>query len=41
MSDKVDLLQKYNSEIHYPIPHSLEELDLKKSSGLITEDYID
>ena len=41
MSDKVDLLQKYNTERHYPIPHSLENLNLKKSSELITEDFVD
>jgi hypothetical protein len=41
MSYKVDLLQKYNSEKHYPIPHSLEKLNLKKSSELVTEDFVD
>ena len=38
MSDRVDLLQEYNSVRHYPIPHSLEKLNLKKSSEMISED---
>jgi len=32
MSDKVDLLQEYNNVRHYPVPHSLEKLSIKKSS---------
>ena len=35
MSDRIDLLQEYNSTRHYPLPHSVEKLNLKKSSGLI------
>jgi hypothetical protein len=38
MSDKIDLLQEYNNTRHYPIPHSYEELKLKKSSWLSNED---
>jgi hypothetical protein len=38
MSDKIDLLKEYNSTRQYPIPHSLEKLDFKKSSGMISED---
>lgn len=38
MSDKIDLLQEYNNARHYPIPHSLEKLDFKKSSKLNSED---
>ena len=41
MSDRVDLLQEYNSTIHYPVPHSSENLNLKKSSELITEDLVE
>ena len=32
MSDRVKLLQEYNNMRHYPVPHSLEKLNLKKSS---------
>ena len=40
MSDRIDLLQEYDNSIHYPVPHSLEKLNLKKSSDF-SEDYID
>ncbi len=40
MSDRIDLLQEYDNSIHYPVPHSLEKLNLKKSSER-SEDYID
>lgn len=32
MSDRVDLLQEYNSVRHYPISHNYENIDLRKSS---------
>ena len=32
MSDRIDLLQEYNSVRHYPVSHNFENLDLKKSS---------
>ena len=35
MSDRIDLLQEYNNIIQYPIPHSLENLNIKKSSRII------
>lgn len=38
MSDRIELLQEYNSIKHYPIPHSLENLNLRKSSGIVPED---
>ena len=38
MSDRVDLLQEYNNTIHYPVSHSLENLNIKKSSEIISED---
>ena len=38
MSDRVDLLQEYDNTIQYPVPHSLENLNLKKSSGIVSED---
>ena len=38
MSDRIDLLQEYNSTVHYPVSHSLENLNLKKSSEIVTED---
>ena len=34
LSDRVKLLQEYNT-IQYPVPHVLEKLNLKKSSGQI------
>ena len=37
MSDRIDLLQEYNNTIHYPINHSLEKLNLKKSLNLTNE----
>ena len=40
MSDRVDLLQEYNSVRHYPVPHSFEELNLKKSSRINSEDFV-
>ncbi len=40
MSDRIDLLQEYNNARHYPIPHSLEKLNLKKSSKMNSEDFI-
>ena len=41
MSDRVDLLQEYNNSIKYPVSHSLENLNLKKSSEVAAEDSID
>ena len=38
MSDKLELLQEYNSIIQYPIPHNLEKINMKKSSAVTTED---
>ena len=38
MSDRVDLLQEYNSVRHYPVSHNFEKLELKKSSEMISED---
>ena len=38
MSDRVDLLQEYNSVRHYPVPHNFEKIDLRKSSDIISED---
>ena len=35
MTDEIRKMQEYNNTVHYPIPHSLEKLNLKKSSGLI------
>ena len=35
LTDRVDLLKEYNDIIEYPVSHSLEKLNLKKSSGLI------
>ena len=40
MSDRVNLLQEYNSVRHYPVPHSLEDLNLKKSSVAVAEDFV-
>jgi glycerophosphoryl diester phosphodiesterase len=31
MSDRIDLLQEYNNSKHYPVPHSVEIWNLKKS----------
>ena len=38
MSDKLELLQEYNSIIQYPIPHNLEKINMKRSSAVTTED---
>lgn len=38
MSDRVDLLQEYNSVRHYPVSHNFKKLELKKSSEMISED---
>ena len=40
MSDRIDLLQEYNNTRHYPVPHSFEILNLKKSSKVDSEDFI-
>ena len=40
MSDRIDLLQEYNNTRHYPIPHSFEIPNLKKSSKVDSEDFI-
>jgi hypothetical protein len=40
MTDKIELLQKYNNTRHYPVSHSLEKLNIKKSSEIIAEDYV-
>ncbi len=40
MSDRIDLLQEYNNTRHYPIPHSFETPNLKKSSKVDSEDFI-
>jgi hypothetical protein len=40
MSDRIDLLQKYNNARRYPVSHSLEILNLKKSSEFVAEDSI-
>ena len=31
MTDKIDILQEYNSMVHYPIPHNFKKLNLRKS----------
>ena len=38
MSDRVDLLQEHNSATYYPVHHSLEKINLKKSSETVSED---
>jgi len=40
MSDRIDLLQEYNNTRHYPVPHSFEIPNLKKSSKVGSEDFI-
>ncbi len=40
MSDRIDLLQEYNNTRHYPVPHSFEIPNLKKSSKVDSEDFI-
>jgi len=35
LTDRVDLLKEYNDVLQYPVSHSLEKLNLRKSSGLI------
>lgn len=40
MSDRIDLLQEYNNITQYPLSHSLEKLNLKKSSKTNSEDSV-
>ena len=40
MSDRIDLLQEYNNTRHYPVSHSFEIPNLKKSSKVDSEDFI-
>ena len=39
MSDRVDQLKEYNSVMHYPVPHSIEKLNLKKSLVVNFDNY--